>query len=875
MLLRLLHRILLIAFVVIAPTSCEMSGDDLVPQSSEVGECAILYASYDGEEATRVDGTLWESGDFIGVKTSDSEDDDNMCFSVEPNGLMSNTDESANAIFATDSKDYYAYYPYYSELSSDNTIAVDLTDQRNKSLSTLDLMWAKQEGVGLYQPTIYLLFSRQLVHLNISICIKDGSFDEDQGITLRGVSVGGSFNITTGELTSSDIRENLKITPSSTNTVTLADGTTIMTLSAEALVMPMSGESISIVFYNDAGEAVMWSTTPTWSKGSSYNYTVSNGCKSYSLSSISSNDITNGDLVVINDWSATTAGSFEDLRTALSGKSDITLHIANLTALPSSALKDCTAITRLSMPAMESIGSYAISGCSSLETLYSTNLEYIGGYGFSGCSSLLSITAPNLYMVGDGAFSGCGLGMFSCDNVVNIGDDAFNGCSSMTSFYAPNLAWVGKTALSGCSALTKVTIGVSADSVTNLEYSWIDSADTDDIALTISPILPSGLSVSGDTLSYSSGSSYTFDSITNESLMLSSFDDSTDLATLTSGEWTIMDSSISSADDFAGLRTVLAKLSEPISLVFPKLTTLPQNALSNTSGFDSITLMSISEIGAASLDGCGSLRSIVLGSSGNNITSIDSGWIGSSECEDIELTISGLISSTMSYLRNKLTYADATEVRFKTINSVGYYLSDFDITTLPTSLEWVISDSEAADSDAFSDLRSVLSSVTSEEGISLIFSDLDKLPRYALSEASSIKRVTLSKATRVYYGALSMIESLEEVYMPMVTTLSDYIFASDIFADKHSLRSVSMPSAMVIGADLFQFCIAMESLDLGSTASNIVSLDSDCFSSLSTANIDLTINNNLPSGVSIKDNTISLSDGAAVYSYTFKSITQK
>lgn len=87
------------------------------------------------------------------------------------------------------------------------------------------------------------------------------------------------------------------------------------------------------------------------------------------------------------------------------------------------------------------------------------NYDAIDDYAFNGESNLQSVNLNNVRYVGDSAFACCSnLTNFTADNVFKIGDNALFGCTSMTSFSNTSAKIIGDNFLYNCP-LTTLRLG--------------------------------------------------------------------------------------------------------------------------------------------------------------------------------------------------------------------------------------------------------------------------------------------------------------------------------------------------------------------------------------------------------------------------------
>ena len=175
---------------------------------------------------------------------------------------------------------------------------------------------------------------------------------------------------------------------------------------------------------------------------------------------------------------------------------------AGLTTIRSSALRDCGALTSVTIPeGVTSIGEEAFSWCNKLRSLTIPNsLERIGDEAFYYCRALESLSIPqNVTYLGDNLFNSChslsslkvsdsnpsfrlekgllltkdGTELIWCDpakegdlNLPNglrkIRENAFEDCERLTRVTVPeSVTSIGEYAFSSCSALRSVTLPAS------------------------------------------------------------------------------------------------------------------------------------------------------------------------------------------------------------------------------------------------------------------------------------------------------------------------------------------------------------------------------------------------------------------------------
>ena len=110
------------------------------------------------------------------------------------------------------------------------------------------------------------------------------------------------------------------------------------------------------------------------------------------------------------------------------------IRLPNITEVPETCFRRCSALKSVDMPMVETIGDEAFSQCVALTTVSFLRVETIGVGAFFNCAALISVDMPKVIRIAGGAFSQC-VALTSVDMplVTMIGDDAFLGCSELRS----------------------------------------------------------------------------------------------------------------------------------------------------------------------------------------------------------------------------------------------------------------------------------------------------------------------------------------------------------------------------------------------------------------------------------------------------------
>lgn len=155
------------------------------------------------------------------------------------------------------------------------------------------------------------------------------------------------------------------------------------------------------------------------------------------------------------------------------GFSEIILN--DVTKLKDYAFYNDTAIQRITMLKLQSIGKYAFSGCTSLaQKSLPNNVTQIDNYAFYNCKKLALTSLPEeLYGIEESAFYNCILLEISrfSDKLHHIQKNCFYGCTNLKTLSFPSGINISNFAFSNCSALTEITFRGTAAYISSSAFS--------------------------------------------------------------------------------------------------------------------------------------------------------------------------------------------------------------------------------------------------------------------------------------------------------------------------------------------------------------------------------------------------------------------
>jgi len=238
---------------------------------------------------TRVSGTVWTSGDSIGItaaaENSGTTNYTNEEYTSDASGNF--TYKSGDEIYYKDANavDFTAYYPFSGTAgtaASTVTKTISATDESSTDKPAIDYLYATKTGVAK-GTTVTFAFAHKMSELTLKFISGTGSPDVTSlSYTLSGIILAGTFipstgvaatsGTTTGSLSMSSVNTSstLILFPnSSTSSASLSVTSGSVTYTASFTVPIMtSGNNYEIdVTMNKTGLSISSSTITDWSSG--------------------------------------------------------------------------------------------------------------------------------------------------------------------------------------------------------------------------------------------------------------------------------------------------------------------------------------------------------------------------------------------------------------------------------------------------------------------------------------------------------------------------------------------------------------------------------------------------------------------------------
>lgn len=576
---------LLTILIIVSLASCQKS-EVLIPHDPK----EVIFTS---SIATRVSGTTWDEGDKIGTFMNSTslteaydETSSNILYTISD--AASGTFSSTNPLLYPEDGDvdFLAYYPYAEDINVNGgvyTVSLGTTDQTSEeAVKSQDFMTANIAGSNESTPPV-LEFTRKMSKISITVLRKESKLDAElSDIALSNFIVDGSFIIINGYANA--------VEPGDTSgDINLFENTENI---IEAIIIPQTANSSELKLTIDGVEFSAKLAT-SFEAAKQYNYTITMGSDKV--------EFTAGE---ITDWVSEDEENL-DLMTPDNMYKASYIDADNVPVVDNWVIIDAE-ITQTTMEGVRA----------ALEVAYNDGRE-------------ISIEFPNATIIGEKAFYYClGLVSISLPEVTEVGDNAFDVCASLKSISFPKLTTLGSKVFANCygdltiefpSTLKSIVSGSMFYHATPavLIFNWIEEDDIIDFSnWCIDIINPTVYIPYGMTIPYTNAGwgECTLIEIPNPDSPYLKASDITYEKVPESDTWIIVDTEVTT-ETLSGVRNALDvanNAGREISIEFPYITSIPDEAFLTSYGLVSISCPKVTKVGESAFSSCTSLSSIDL-----------------------------------------------------------------------------------------------------------------------------------------------------------------------------------------------------------------------------------------------------------------------
>lgn len=288
----------------------------------------------------------------------------------------------------------------------------------------------------------------------------------------------------------------------------------------------------------------------------------------------------------------------------------------------------------------------------------------------------------------------------------------------------------------------------------------------------------------------------------------------------TANNWIVVDKTATSSS-FMGLSNALIDLAgtgRKISLEFPYLESVPDEALTSCSALESVSLPIATSVGSYAFQNCTQLKTAYL----PKVTSVgSSAFSGCSTATTISMASVVDVADSVFYNCNALT-----SISMLSAVNVGNHA----FASCGAIKKITLTAAQTVGEGAFKNCLSLAS---------IDLSSVVTLGKEAFSSCTSLSTIYLPKATSIGEGAFLSCASLTVANFPILDTL-----ASSTFYVCQSMTKVNIPAVSVIGASAFGLCSSLEEVYYSSDV--ITTIAESAFlgcKSLTTFTIGSSVNN--------------------------------
>ncbi len=279
-----MKRVIIAAFALAAVVGC-------AKESVTSGVSSDVVATFAGSEiGTRTTGNDWDGDENVGIYMFKDGETASSGYSLEKLNVNYTSDASGLFTVATGVTpiyypqsqvvDFYAYYPYSADATTNGTYTLDLTAQNTTNQGDVDFMTASLPDQSKQTDAIAFAFDHKLAMVTLVI-LPNNSVADLAGLsaTLTNTYTSVVANVITGEVTT-DTAVTGDINFATTDLVTDAVTSVVTKLQATAIVAPAAladGAKLSFSFEGGQTFTASFPTGTIFGAGDNHTFNVSMG----------------------------------------------------------------------------------------------------------------------------------------------------------------------------------------------------------------------------------------------------------------------------------------------------------------------------------------------------------------------------------------------------------------------------------------------------------------------------------------------------------------------------------------------------------------------------------------------------------------------
>ncbi|MFI3319872.1 MAG: fimbrillin family protein [Rikenellaceae bacterium] len=280
-----MKRVIIAALALAAVVGC-------AKESVTSGVSSDVVATFAGSEiGTRTTGNDWDGDENVGIYMFKEGETASSGYSLEKLNVNYTSDASGLFTVATDvtpiyypqsqAVDFYAYYPYSADATTNDTYTLDLTAQNTGNQGDVDFMTASLPNQSKQTTDISFAFDHKLAMVTLVI-LPNNSVADLKGLsaTLTGTYSSVVANVITGGVTLPEPAVTGDINFATEDLETDADTGVVSKLQATAIVAPAAladGAKLSFSFESGQTFTASFPDGTTFGAGDNHTFNVSMG----------------------------------------------------------------------------------------------------------------------------------------------------------------------------------------------------------------------------------------------------------------------------------------------------------------------------------------------------------------------------------------------------------------------------------------------------------------------------------------------------------------------------------------------------------------------------------------------------------------------